>query len=93
MYLQCAPIRTNDSLPPFHKSLLIPHQVTNLDDVTRHVVFQYLDRLAGCYTSCEKFDHIASFKDDVGIECLASGANGHGTMDKVESASDALCLY
>lgn len=50
-YLQCAPIRSNNPLSPLDKSLLIPNDTSNLDDITRNPILQNLDCLRGIDSS------------------------------------------
>ena len=90
MHLECTPIWTNNPLPPLHVSLLVPDEVPNFNDIAGHVVVEDLDRLSDGDTSSEKLDHVAGFEDDVWVVCFARGPDGHGTVNQVECARDAL---
>lgn len=39
-YLERAPVRSNDPLPPLHESLLVPHQSANFDDIAGYFIVQ-----------------------------------------------------
>ena len=89
-YLERATIWTNDPLSPFHESLLIPHDVTNLDNVACNVVVQDLHSLPNRYASRKELDHISSFEDDIWVVCFTCCSYGHGTVNQVERAGNPL---
>lgn len=88
--LQRTPIWSNKSLSPLHKPVLITNQIANFDDVACHVVLQYLLSLSDCDPSCEQLDDVSRFKYDVWIECFACRPDGHGPMNQVQCARNAL---
>lgn len=91
--LQRASIRPNDPLPPLDITLLIPHGVSNLDDVTRNRIVENLHGLSNSNTTRQQFDHVASLEDDIWVVCFSGRAYSHGTMNKIECARDALHVH
>ncbi len=89
-HLQRAPVWTDNSLPPLDKALLIPDNVTNLDNIAGNVVVQNLDSLSYGHSSGKELDHITSFQDDVRVVCFSRCPHSHRTMDEVKGASDTL---
>ena len=91
--LERTAIWPNDPLPPLDEPFLVTNDIPNLDDITRHVVVENFDGLPECDAASEELDHVARFEDDVGIVGLARGAHGHGAVDEVEGACDALMRW
>ena len=82
-YLECAPVWTNNSLSPLNKSLFIPHNISNFDDIASNTVVQYLDGLANGNSTSEQFDHVASFEDYIWVISFTGCPNRHRTVNKV----------
>lgn len=80
-YLQRATVWTNDPLSSLDEPLLIPDDVSNLDDIAGNGVVQDLDRLTDSNTTSEELDHVPGLQDDVGIISLTCSSHRHRTVD------------
>jgi hypothetical protein len=89
-HLQRASVWSNNPLPPFHKSLFVPNQTANLDDITGHVVLENFYCLVNRNSTCHKLDYVPGFEDDIWIECFTRGSDGHGAMNKVKGTGNSL---
>lgn len=89
-HLERTPIWPNYSLPPLNKSLFIPNETPDLDNIACHGVVQYFHRLSDSDASRKEFEEVAGFENNVGVICLSGGPDGHGAVDQVECACYAL---
>lgn len=83
-YLQCASIGSNNPLSPLDKSLLIPDDTSNLDDITRNPILQNLDCLRRIHSSRQQLQEIPSFEDDIRIPSLPRRLDSHFTLHQIE---------
>jgi hypothetical protein len=89
-YLQGTAIRTNYPLPPLYESFFIPHQGADFYNVASHGIIKDFDRLRDGNTSSQQFEQVASFKNDIWIECFTRCTDRHWTADQVKRAAEKL---
>lgn len=92
-YLECASIWPDYPLPPLHKSLLVPHEVANFDDVARSVVLQDLDRLVNRDTTSHQLYHVSGFEDNVGVVSFSRRLDRHRTVDEIKCTCNSLPMH
>jgi len=91
--LQSRTVRTNQPLAPLDKPILVPHQVSDLDDFGPDVVLQDSDRLFIGNGSSQKFEHVSSLDDYVGVPTFPGRLDGHRAFHDVQLGLQVVAFH
>lgn len=76
-HLQSAAVRTDNSLSPLDKPLVVTNDIANFNDVASRSVVQDFHRLPDRYPTGEQFHHVACLENDVWVVRFSRCADLH----------------
>jgi hypothetical protein len=89
---KCCAIRPQYALAAFYEALFAADQIANFDDVCRYAIFEDLDGLGSGDGAGKKLDQVSGIEDGCRVVCFSCRFYGHGALDEVKGAGDAMLL-